>query len=65
MFGVLVTPSREVFTFVLYLGRRGDIKTQLRTVGIADWRDISGTWETSAYRRYVREALSLPDGRDR
>lgn len=64
-FGVLVTPSREVFTFVLYLGRRGDIKTQLRTAEIADWRDITGTWETSAYRRYVKEALSLPEGWDR
>jgi len=64
-FGVLVTPACEVFTFVLYLGRRGDIKTQLSTAEIADWRDISGTWETSAYRRYVKEALVLPDGWDR
>lgn len=63
-FGVLVTPDRHVFTFVLYMGRRGDLMTQLRTSKIADWHDISGTWEASPYRRYVEEALALPDGWD-
>lgn len=64
-FGVLVTPTGDVFTFVFYWGRRGDLKEQLRTARIADWRDITGTWETSPYRRYVKEALALPEGWDR
>jgi hypothetical protein len=63
-FGVLVTPERDAFTFVLYLGRRGDLKAQVRTSKIGDWHDITRTWETSAYRRYVTEALALPEGWD-
>ncbi|WP_221177491.1 hypothetical protein [Nocardioides marmoriginsengisoli] len=63
-FGVLVTTEREVFTFVLYMGRRGDLKAQLQSSKIGDWNDITRTWETSAYRRYVKEALALPEGWD-
>lgn len=59
---MLVTPGREVFTFVLYYGRRGNLKTQLRTSKIANWRDITASWKSSAYRRYVKEALALPEG---
>lgn len=63
-FGVLVTAERKVFTFVLHYGRRGDLKSQLRASKIADWRDISDTWASSSYRRYVQEALALPEGWD-
>lgn len=64
-FGVLVTAERNVFTFVHHYGRRGDLKSQLRASKLADWSDISGTWESSPYRRYVQDALALPEEWDK
>lgn len=63
-FGVLVSADRAVFTFVLHYARRGDLNTQVRTATISHWRDLSDRWESSPYRRYVQEALRLPDGWD-
>jgi hypothetical protein len=63
-FGVLVTASRGVFTFVLHYGRRGDLTTQAQTASLHGWDNISDRWESSPYSQYVHEALALPAGWD-
>jgi len=32
------------------------------TATISTWEDITSRWESSSYRRYVQEALMLPNG---
>jgi hypothetical protein len=63
-FGVIVTPGRAVFTFVLHYGRHGDLKAQVEAASISALNDISDRWQTSPYRRYVHEALMLSEDRD-
>lgn len=58
-FGIIVTTSRKVFTFVLHCGRSGDLKTQAATAVIADWTDISSRWEASPYASNIRDAFEM------
>lgn len=61
-FGVLVAPGPKAFTFVLRHGNVGAPDSRLRTAKIARWSDISDVWESSPYRRCVRETMAVPIG---
>ena len=60
-FGVLVTATRRVFTFVLHYGRCGDIKTQVADAVMRDWDDITDLWQSSPYRENVADAVLMLD----
>lgn len=63
-FGVLVTRDHRVFTFIVHLGLRGDLRTQAATAVLADWTDITGQWRSTPYAPSVRDAFAvLPAGR--
>ena len=58
-FGVLVTAARRVFTFVLYYGRRGDLRAQVDDAVIGEWTEITDYWQASPYQDSVREAFEV------
>lgn len=62
-FGVIVTAKRRIFTFVLYYGRRGDLKAQVDAAVIAEWTDITDWWQSTPYRENVNDALQMLDER--
>lgn len=58
-FGVVVTTARRVFTFVLYYGRRGDLKRRAADAVIGDWVEMTDWWQGSPYHEQVAAALQL------
>lgn len=60
-FGVLVTATRRVLTFVMHYGRRGDLKTQVADATLHDWRDITDGWGSSPYRHNIADAMDMLD----
>ena len=61
-FGVLVTGTpRRVLTFLMYYGRRGDLKTQVAEATLHDWQDITDRWESSPYQHNIADAMAMVD----
>jgi hypothetical protein len=61
-FGLLVTQDRRVVEFVVYYGRRGDLKQQAAEATIGEWKDITSWWDATPHASTIRVALSLAQG---
>lgn len=60
-FGVLVTTTRRVLTFVVHDGRHGDLKKRASQATVHDWADITDWWQSSPYRDNVADAMLILD----
>ena len=58
-FGLLVTQDGRVIEFVVYYGRRGDLKRQAAEATMGDWKDITSWWDATPHASTIRVALGL------
>lgn len=58
-FGVVVTAARRVFTFELHHARGGDAAEWIGGAAIANWTDITASWQQSPQAPQVRDGLRM------
>ena len=57
-FGIVVTPSGDVFEFELHWGK-GDISTAISTAEITRWDEVTDEWRDRPFSKDVAAAVAI------